>query len=64
MANEGERPQAIRQLATYDMMLIDDTSMWYEENASDFFDRTHDVDMRNIYRTFLRYIPEGGESLL
>ena len=63
MANESKRPQAIRQLATYDMMLIDETSVWYEENASDFFDRTHDVDMRNIYRTFLRYIPEGGKIL-
>ena len=37
-----------------------DTLNWYKENAKDFAARTSDVDMSDLYRSFLKLIPSGG----
>ena len=40
-----------------------DTLIWYQENAEEFIDRTATVDMSDLYRTFLTYMPSGGNIM-
>ena len=45
------------------MLENNDTLIWYHENAEEFIDRTADVDMSDLYRTFLTYMPSGGSIM-
>ena len=45
------------------MLEKNDTLIWYHENAEAFIDRTADVDMSDLYRTFLTYMPSGGSIM-
>ena len=40
-----------------------DTLHWYQENAEAFIERTETVDMSELYRKFLTYVPSGGNIL-
>lgn len=42
---------------------MDQTIKYYDDNAIDFFMNTKDANMENLYKLFLKYIPEGGKIL-
>lgn len=42
---------------------MDQTIKYYDDNAIDFFMNTKDVNMENLYKLFLKYIPQGGKIL-
>ena len=48
----------------YDFVLeSNDTLMWYQKNAQEFIDRTAEVDMSDLYRRFLEYLPSDGSVM-
>ena len=42
---------------------MDNTNNFYNKNAKDFFDGTVNADMKDNYKQFLEYIPQGGSIL-
>lgn len=42
---------------------MDQTIKYYDDNAIEFFMNTKDANMENLYKLFLKYIPEGGKIL-
>ncbi|AEM74892.1 class I SAM-dependent methyltransferase [Caldicellulosiruptor acetigenus] len=42
---------------------MDQTIKYYDDNAIEFFINTKDANMENLYKLFLKYIPEGGKIL-
>lgn len=42
---------------------MNSTIDYYERNADEYFARTADVTFDEIYRRFLKYIPEGGRIM-
>lgn len=39
------------------------TLNWYRENADEFIHRTNTVDMSELYRTFMPFVPPGGHVM-
>ncbi|AEM74824.1 LOW QUALITY PROTEIN: Methyltransferase type 11 [Caldicellulosiruptor acetigenus 6A] len=42
---------------------MDQTIKYYDDNAIEFFINIKDANMENLYKLFLKYIPEGGKIL-
>lgn len=42
---------------------MDQTIKYYDDNAIVFFINTKDANMENLYKLFLKYIPQGGKIL-
>ncbi len=40
-----------------------DSIGYYNKNSKDFFDRTINADLQEIYQMFLKYLPDGGRIL-
>lgn len=36
---------------------------YYDKNSQEFFDRTINADVQNLYQKFLKYVPKGGRIL-
>jgi ubiquinone/menaquinone biosynthesis C-methylase UbiE len=36
---------------------------YYDKNSKDFYDRTINIDVQDLYKRFLKYIPQGGRIL-
>jgi len=40
-----------------------DSIGYYNKNSKDFFDRTINADLQEVYQKFLKYVPNEGRIL-